>query len=176
VQFNRVFNGLLNFYEAWVRRALLRPGLTVVALMALFVVSLGIYPLLGVAFFPRTDAGQFTVNLKAPTGSRLGVTDSYVAKVENLIRQTVGRDFKMVVSNIGMVSGFSALYTSNSGPYTATIQAELADRHQVSSFEYMERVRKAIASNFPELRTFVQSGSMVDATLNSGCRHPSTSR
>ncbi len=171
-QFNRAFNALLNFYEAWVRRSLRRPGVTVTALTLVFVVSLAIYPLLGVAFFPQTDAGQFTINLKAPTGSRLGVTDSYVAKVENLIRKTVGHDFKMVVSNIGMVSGFSALYTSNSGPYTATIQTELADGHKLSSFEYMERVQRAIASNFPELRTFVQSGSLVDATLNSGMPAP----
>ena len=172
VAFNRGFNALLNFYEAWVRQALRRPGLTVVALSALFLLSFAIYPFLGVAFFPQTDAGQFTINLKAPTGSRLGVTDQYVAKVEDLIRQTLGHDFKMVVSNVGMVAGFSALYTSNSGPYTATVQAELADGHQVSSFEYMERVRKAIASKFPELRTFVQSGSMVDATLNSGMPAP----
>ncbi len=170
--FNRGFNGLLDFYETWVRYALRRPGLTVIALSAVFILSFAIYPFLGVAFFPRTDAGQFTINLKAPTGSRLGVTDNYVAKVENLIRQTLGHDFKMVVSNVGIVAGFSALYTSNSAPYTATIQTELAEGHQISSFDYMERVRKAIASNFPELRTFVQSGSMVDATLNSGMPAP----
>ena len=40
-------------------------------LTGVFIVSLVIYPLLGVAFFPRTDAGQFTINLKAPTGSRI---------------------------------------------------------------------------------------------------------
>jgi multidrug efflux pump subunit AcrB len=170
--FNRGFNALLNFYEDWVRQALRRPGLTVIALSALFLLSFLIYPFLGVAFFPQTDAGQFTINLKAPTGSRLGVTDQYVAKVEDLIRHTLGHDFKMVVSNVGMVAGFSALYTSNSGPYTATVQAELVDGHKISSFEYMERVRKAIESKFPELRTFVQSGSMVDATLNSGMPAP----
>ena len=100
------------------------------------------------------------------------MTDSYVAKVEDLIRKTVGDDFKMVVSNVGMVAGFSALYTSNSGPYTATIQTELKDDHRLSSFEHMERVRQAIAADYPELRTFIQSGSLVDATLNSGMPAP----
>ena len=66
--FNRGFTKLLDFYEAWVRRALLRPGLTVIALSGVFVASLAIYPLLGLSFFPRTDAGQFTINMKAPTG------------------------------------------------------------------------------------------------------------
>ena len=80
---------ILDFYEHWVRRALARPGLTVLALSGLFLVSLAIYPLLGLAFFPKTDAGQFTINLKVPTGTRIEVTDQYVAKVEDLIRHNV---------------------------------------------------------------------------------------
>ena len=171
--FNRLFNKMLDFYEASVRRALTRPGLTVLALSALFVLSLGIYPLLGLAFFPRTDAGQFTINMKAPTGSRIELTEQYVARVEDLIRRTVHpADFKMVVSNIGVVPDFSSLYTSNSGAYTATVQAALTDDHKVSSFEYMDRVRKAIAQQYPDVRTFFQTGSMVDSTLNMGMPAP----
>ncbi len=170
--FNRGFNRLLNWYESLVRRALVRPAITVLALIGLFIVSLVIYPFLGVAFFPQTDAGQFTVNLKAPTGSRIEVTEQYVAKVEDLVRRTVGHDFKMVVSNIGMVPDFSALYTSNAGPYTASVQSALQDDHKLSSFAYMDRVRSAIAEQYPDVRTFFQSGSMVDATLNSGMPAP----
>ena len=33
-----------------------------------------LYPLLGLAFFPRTDAGQFVINLKSPSGTRIEVT------------------------------------------------------------------------------------------------------
>ena len=171
--FNRMFGRVLDFYERWVRRALQRPGLTVAALGGLFLASLAIYPLLGLAFFPRTDAGQFTINLKAPTGSRIEVTEMYVQKVEDLIRRVVApKDFKMVVSNIGVVPDFSALYTTNAGPYTATIQVALQDDHEVSSFEYMDRVRSAIRKQFPDLRTFLSSGSMQDAILNSGMPAP----
>jgi multidrug efflux pump subunit AcrB len=123
--FNRMFNKLLEFYEKWVRRALVRPGLTVAVLSGLFLVSLALYPFLGLSFFPRTDAGQFTINLKAPTGTRIEVTEEYVAKVENLIRKVVDpHDFKLVVSNIGVVPDFSALYTTNAGPYTGTVQVQ----------------------------------------------------
>ena len=72
--FNAGFTRLLNLYESWVRRCLERPGLTVLALSGLFLVSLAIYPSIGVAFFPRTDAGQFTINMKAPTGTRIELT------------------------------------------------------------------------------------------------------
>src|ERR1700734_813944 len=70
-RFNQEFNKILDFYEYWVRRALQRPGLTVALLSGLFVLSLAIYPLLGLAFFPKTDAGQLTINLKVPTGTRI---------------------------------------------------------------------------------------------------------
>jgi HAE1 family hydrophobic/amphiphilic exporter-1 len=171
--FNRTFNRLLDFYEYWVRRAVQRPGLTVAILSGAFVLSLAIYPLLGLAFFPRTDAGQFTINLKVPTGTRIEVTEQYVANVENLIRHTIdAKDLKMVVSNLGVVPDFSALYTTNAGPYTATIQVALQDGHNQSSFEYMDRMQKEMAHQFPDIRTFFSSGSMVDAVLNMGMPAP----
>jgi multidrug efflux pump subunit AcrB len=171
--FNRMFNGLLNLYERSVRAVLRRPGLTVLGLSLLFIASLGLYRFMGLAFFPQTDAGQFTINLKVPTGTRIEVTEQYVAKVEDLIKQVVApSDFHMVVSNLGIVPDFSALYTTNAGPYTATIQVELNEDHQTSSFEYMDRLRREIAGNYPNVRTFFSSGSMVDAILNSGAPAP----
>jgi len=171
--FNRGFNRFLDFYEHSVRWALRRPAWTVVALAGVFVASLAIYPFLGLAFFPKTDAGQFTINLKAPTGTRIEVTDQYVGRVENLIRHDVTpHDLHMIVSNIGVVNDFSSLYTNNAGAYTATIQTELATDHGVSSFDYMDHVQHDIATHFPDLRTFIQSGSMVDAILNMGKAAP----
>ncbi len=171
--FNRGFGRLLDLYERWVRRAVARPGRCVALLLGLFVLSLALWPLLGLAFFPQTDAGQFTINLKVPTGTRIEVTEQYVARVEGLIRKVVDRrDFKMVVANIGVVPDFSALYTANTGPYTATVQVELNEPHRRSSFDYMERVRREIAAGYPEMRTFFQTGSMVDAVLNMGLPAP----
>ena len=167
--FNRQFNRLLNFYERSVRFALKAPVLTIVLLLGLFAASLGIYPFLGLAFFPRTDAGQFTVNIKVPTGTRIEVTNDYVAKIEDLIRQVVApKDLKMILSNIGVVNDISALYTTNAGMYTATIQVALNAGHDVSSFDYMDRVKARMAADFPDVRTFFQSGSLQDAILNQG--------
>ena len=172
-RFNRMFNKILDYYEFWVRRAVKRPGLTVLILSGVFLASLLIYPLMGLAFFPKTDAGQFTINLKVPTGTRIEVTDQYVAKVEDLIRGTVeGKDLRRIVSNIGVVPDFSSLYTTNSGPYTATVQVQLNAKHKLSSFEYMDRVQARMAKDYPEIRTFFSSGSMVDAILNQGAPAP----
>jgi multidrug efflux pump subunit AcrB len=171
--FNRTFQALLDVYERAVRAALGYPALTVLALSALFVLSLGLYRSLGLAYFPRTDAGQFTINLKVPTGARIEKTEEYVKNIEDLIKKTVDpADFKMVVSNIGIVPDFSALYTTNAGPYTATIQVELNESHKTGSFDYIGRVRREIASKYPDVRTFFSSGSMVDAILNMGAPAP----
>jgi hydrophobic/amphiphilic exporter-1 (mainly G- bacteria), HAE1 family len=171
--FNRGFGKVLDFYERAVRRAVVRPGWTVVALAGVFLLSLVIGPFLSVAFFPRTDAGQFSINMKVPTGTRIEVTEQYVKKVEDLIHRVVSpHDFKMVVSNIGVVNDFSSLYTDNAGEYTSTIQVALNDDHEVSSFEYIARVRQAIAAQLPDVRTFFQSGSMVDSIINMGMPAP----
>jgi multidrug efflux pump subunit AcrB len=167
--FNRKFNVLLDFYERWVRRALKRPGLTLALLIGIFVASLGIFPFLGRAFFPQTDAGQFTVNVKVPTGTRLEVTNDYVAKMEDVIRHAVDpADLKMVLSNIGVVNDISSLYTTNAGMYMATIQVALNEGHHVSSFDYIDRVKAQFATQFPDVRAYFQSGSMQDAILNQG--------
>jgi len=171
--FNRMFNRILDFYEVWVRRAVKRPALTVAILSGVFLASVAIYPLLGLAFFPKTDAGQFTINLKVPTGTRIEVTEQYVAKVEDLIRREIApKDLKMVVSNLGVMPDFSSLYTTNAGPYTATIQVALQDGHSKSSFWYIDHVQEAIAKQYPDIRTFFSSGSMVDAVLNMGMPAP----
>ena len=167
--FNRGFNRLLDVYEASVRRALRFPALTVIALLGVFGVSMMLYPFLGRAFFPRTDAGQFTVNVKVPTGTRIEVTNEYVARLENLIRKIVPpSDLRMVLSNIGVVNDLSSLYTSNAGMYTATVQVELNSPHVGSSFDYMNSVKAAVAAEFPDVRTFFQSGALQDAILNQG--------
>ncbi len=171
--FNRQFGKLLDFYEYWVRRALVHPGRTIAIIAGIFFASFAVTPWLGIAFFPRTDAGQFTLNIKAPTGTRIEDTDKYTAKVEGLIRNVVdAKDMRMIVSNIGVVDDFSSLYTTNAGEYTATVQVQLTDDHKASSFEYMDRVRDRMARELPNIRTFIQSGSMVDAILNMGMPAP----
>ena len=53
-------------YDASIVKSLARPKMTVAVIMGVFVLSLALSPLLGVSFFPRTDPGQFVINVKAP--------------------------------------------------------------------------------------------------------------
>ncbi|HZS51407.1 MAG TPA: efflux RND transporter permease subunit [Bryobacterales bacterium] len=171
--FNRHFENTLKGYDKAVRATLKRPAFVLAAFAAVFAVSFTLWPRLGLAFFPRTDAGQFVINLKAPSGTRLAVTESEIAKVEALIRKIVSpEDLGLIVSNIGVTPDFSAIYTPNSAMHTAFVQVSLKDGHKVGSYEYMERVEKAMAAELPELTTYFQSGGLVDAVLNLGLPAP----
>ena len=173
IWFNDRFESFLKIYDRLVAVTLRRPALTLSAFAVVFVMSLGIFPLLGLSFFPRTDAGQFVINLKAPTGTRLSVTENEVAKVEDLIRRLVApEDLGMIVSNIGATPDFSAIYTTNSAMHTAFVQVSLKEDHKVGSYEYMARVKKQIELDLPELSAYFQSGGLVDAVLNLGLPAP----
>jgi HAE1 family hydrophobic/amphiphilic exporter-1 len=167
------FTRLLVWYERRVRTALLSPRLVVAGVTAVFLVSLPLFPFLGVAFFPRTDAGQFVINLKSPTGSRIEVTAADVDRVETLVRKVVDpHDLELITANIGVQPDFSSIYTTNAGPHTSTVQVALIENHRVGSYEYMERTRRAIATELPHLSAYFQSGGMVDAVLNQGVPAP----
>ena len=143
------------------------------ALGVVFALSLLLYPRLQMAFFPRTDAGQFVVSLKAPSGTRLEVTQQEVEKVEDLIREVVApQDLGVILSNIGVTPGFSSIYTSNSAPHTAFVQVSLNENHKIGSYEYMDRVRRRIRTELPQLSTYFQSGGLADAVLNLGLPAP----
>ncbi len=171
--FNAKFERMLDFYERWVNKALDFPRATILGFVGLFLLSFLLIPFVGVAFFPQTDAGQFVINVKAPTGTRIEITNDYVKKVEDIVRQVVApKDLATIVSNIGVMPDFSALFTTNSGMHTAVVQVGLAADHHISSFEYMARVRAKVAEELPQLRTYFQSGGLVDAVLNQGMPAP----
>src|ERR1700758_1288545 len=171
--FNAKFEKMLNVYEGYVGKTLDRPREALLIFTGMFLLSFLLIPLVGVSFFPRSDAGQFLINVKAPTGTRIEVTNDYVKQVEDIVRQVVKpEDLTTVVSNIGVMADLSSLFTPNSGMHTAFVQVGLKEDHKTSSFVYMNEVRRRIATQLPQLRTYFQSGGLVDAVLNQGMPAP----
>jgi len=172
--FNMRFLKLLLYYDKAVEKALDRPKRTVAIILGgILAVLAGLFPFVSTAYFPRTDPGQFVINVKAPTGTRLEMTDSYIAKVEEDIRQIIpGRDLDMIVSNIGITPDLSAIYTSNSAMHTAFVQVNLKEEHRTGSYEYMDRVRRKLATDVPQLGAYFQAGGLVDSVVNQGLPAP----
>ncbi len=171
--FNAKFEKMLNVYEKYVQKTLDHPREALILFIGIFLLSFLLVPFIGVSFFPRSDAGQFVINVKAPTGTRIEVTNDYIKQVEAIVRQVVKPDdLNTVVSNIGVMADLSALFTPNSGMHTAFVQVGLKEDHHESSFVYMNEVRRRIAAQLPQLRTYFQSGGLVDAVLNQGMPAP----
>ena len=133
----------------------------------------GLFPILGRSYFPRTDPGQFVSDVKCPSGSRIELSNHYIAQVEDEIRKVIpSSDLGMIVSNIGITPDLSAIYTSNSAMDTAFVQVSLKEDHKIGSYAYMQRVRRRLASDMPELTTYFQAGGLVDSVINQGLPAP----
>jgi len=171
--FNRKFTGMLDGYEGVLKIGLLRPVALVLGISGVFILSLGLYPFIGQAYFPRTDPSQFVISVKAPSGTRLELTDQLIGQVEDVVRQIVPqKDLKIIVSNIGTTPGFNAILNPNSCPSTAIVQVGLNDGHALSSFDYMNRVRARLRRDLPQISAYFQTGGLVDAVINQGIPAP----
>jgi multidrug efflux pump subunit AcrB len=172
--FNFYFHHFLDRYEQFALRILQRPGLAATILLGgLAVILLGLFPFLGRAYFPRTDPGQFVINVRMPSGTRLEVSNEYVAKIEDTIRSVVKpKDLGMIVSNIGVYPDLSAIFTSNASMDSAFVQASLKEDHSVGSYQYMREVQDHLNREMPELSTYFQAGGLVDGVINQGLPAP----
>ena len=172
--FNAKFHAMLLWYEGLAYRAIKRPVFTAsVILGGVAILLVASFPFLGRAYFPRTDPGQFIINLRMPAGTRLEVSNDYVAKVEQIIRNTVRPgDMDMVVSNIGVYPDLSAIYTTNASMDTAFVQTSLKEGHRIGSYEYLRRVQREVSRQMPELSAYYQAGGLVDAVINQGLPAP----
>jgi len=172
-RFTAGFDALLHRYDRLVAKVLDAPRVTLLVSGVVFLASLLLFPLLGLSFFPRTDAGQFVINFKAPSGTKLEATEEEAAKLEAIVRRIVSKhDIGMTVTNIGVDPGFSALFSPNAAMHTGFTQVALTEDHKTSSFAYIDEIKRAVAKELPELQTFYSSGSLVDGVLNMGAPAP----
>jgi|HubBroStandDraft_6_1064221.scaffolds.fasta_scaffold04414_3 multidrug efflux pump subunit AcrB len=171
--FNHYYGRLQEKYDRSLDKCLARPGVVVIGFAAFVTLSLVAYPFVGVAFFPRTDPGQFVIRVKTPAGTRIELTDQYLARMEQDIREVMPEhDRGMIVSNIGITPDLSAIYTSNSGMNTAFVQVSLKEDHRLGSYAYMERVRRKLADDLPQVATYLTAGGLVDSVVNQGLPAP----
>ncbi len=97
------------------------------------IASFGLAPLLGSNFFPSVDAGQITLHVRAPEGTRIEDTAALFDRVEARSARSSRRGVGDVVDNIGMpISGINRAYsnTGGIGPMDGDIYVTLKDDHR----------------------------------------------
>jgi multidrug efflux pump subunit AcrB len=175
----RFFDGMEAFYERVLQWALGHRRFVVGAIAVSFVASLflvtapsfGLKPLIGTEFFPSSDEAQFRVNLKAPVGTRVEETERIVKGMEAIIRANLRpEELKTIVSNVGIPQGRSAVFTTNTGPHSGTIQVYLAtaDARKRGDREIVNALRPKFAGQFPGTIYRFVTGGIVSRVINFG--------
>jgi len=142
---------------------------------SLFVAALSLFPHIGQEFFPQVDAGQITINLRAPSNWRLDATERRVADVEGFIRNEIApNEIQTIISEIGLNPDWSSAYTQNAGQQDAIIRVQLTADRARSAQDYAIQLRHAFADDerFADLRVSFDTGGMVSAALNYGASSP----
>ncbi|HET6328822.1 MAG TPA: efflux RND transporter permease subunit [Planctomycetaceae bacterium] len=142
------------------------------AALAGVIILLG--PVLRREFFPEVDAGAFEIYVRAPSGTRIEETEAKIAGVEQFVKDQLGDDLELVISEIGLTPNWSAAYTPNAGPMDAVVKIQLKPERSRSAQENVQVLRQGLAadSRFSDLEFAFDAGGMVRAAMNEGKSTP----
>src|SRR5947199_51956 len=173
--FNRRFERLRERYTALLAWALSHRRIVAGVFAGFVTVSLGLFWLIGMDFFPSVDAGQLRLHVRCPAGTRIEETERRVAAVEDVIRQTIpANEIDTVIDNLGLPPGginfaFSdaSLVTDGDGEILIAFKPEHG-----STAAYAEKLRAILAERFPDLTVFFAPADIVSQILNFGLAAP----
>ncbi|VFU16265.1 efflux RND transporter permease subunit [Methylocella tundrae] len=167
-------SGFSRFREAYrdsVAFSVKRAGVTSAFFILLIAFSLPLFPQLGRDFFPRVDAGQMRLHVRAPPATRIEETQRYFAEVESVVRKIVGEDqIDIILDNIGLpYSGINIALSDSAtiGPMDGEILISLKEKHTPTA-DHVANLRRELPKRFPELQFFFQPADIVDQVLNFG--------
>jgi len=127
---------------------------------------IGIYASLGTSIFPHTDKGQFTVRLRAPTGTRIERTEALSQKALQIIEREAG----VVKMSVGYVGTFptnypvQGCYQWTSGPEEAILKVALPSNSGKRIDAFQERLREVLPK---ELKAWLREQWTVEGVPES---------
>ncbi len=118
--------------------------LVLLGVAIIFFASLTMFRFVGSEFFPSTDAGEISVAVEMPPGTRLDMTDDVVKRIENIVREDVPE-----VESWYTTAGYSETgdWGSNEGAQLGYAFIKLVDENQRerSTEEVISALRSSIA-------------------------------
>jgi multidrug efflux pump subunit AcrB len=173
--FQTRFEHMRNAYRRLLGSALAHRKLVAVCFGLIVVACAALIPFIGTDFFPRVDAGQIRLHVRAPAGTRIEETEGYFKQVEETIRQTVPpAELSDILDNIGLpYSGYNIALsdTATIGSFDGEILVSLKPDH-ASTWNYIRDLRNRLNRQFPDLSFFFQPADIVGQILNFGLPAP----
>ena len=173
--FNRKFETMRRGYGGLLAWALSHRLAVTVAFVLLVGLSAVIYPFIGNDFFPRVDAGQIRLHVRAPAGTRIEETERYFAQVSEEIRKVIpAREVSVILDNMGIPNSGINLSLSDGtliGPADGEIMIALKEHHAPTA-DYMNKLRKELPRKFPDCVFFFAASDISTQVLNFGLSAP----
>ena len=174
--FERGFEKLREGYRRALRAALHSPRLFAACFLAFCIFSGLISLVLGRDFFPKVDAGQIRLHMRARTGLRIEETARLADQVNAVIRDTIPKnELTTVLDNIGLpYSGINLTYSNAGtvGTSDAEILVQLKQERGKSTTAYINDLRDKLPQHFPGVQFFFQPADIVTQILNFGSPSP----
>jgi multidrug efflux pump subunit AcrB len=164
-------------YGAAVGKVLKAPALAIMAYIAVTgaVMALAV-GLLGREIFPRVDASQFQVRLRAPVGTRVERTEAMTREVLEEINRAAGHDnVAITLSFVGTQPPsypVNTIYLWTSGQYEAVISVALKRSAGIKLREFEEKLRKTLSDKLPGSSFSFEAGDIVSQIMNFGSPTP----
>ena len=144
------------------------------ALAAILIVFIG--RRLGTEIFPRVDAGQLQVRLRAPTGTHVDGTEAIALQALDIIKNEVG------TNNVEITLGFigvhpssypiNLIYLWNGGSEEGVVQVQLKPGTSIRIEELKERLRKKFAAELAEVSFSFEPSDIVSRVMSLGAPTP----
>ena len=175
LRYEHAFERLRRKYRRGLEVCLRHRGRLALGVLGVALASFLLFPWLGQDFFPKVDSGQFTLHLRAPTGTRIEETARLCDMVENTIRQEIPpQELTSVIDNIGLPYSTVNLSYSTAAPIgtgDADILVSLTHEHHPTA-EYVRSLRRRLAREYPGVTFYVLASDMVSQILNFGLPAP----
>jgi len=165
--------------EAYARRLdTLAPARLLMA--GYLVVSVGVIVLigsrLGTEIFPRVDAGQMQVRLRAPAGTDIDGTEKVALHALDIIKRDAGADNVRISLGLLGVHGsnfpINFVHLWNGGPEEGVLQVQLKKGTGVRMRDLEERLRKDFAAEIPTASFSFEPGDIVSRVMSLGASTP----
>ena len=173
--FERGFERTRHAYRDLLTLLVRRRGVFIPGFLACCLALFALGPWLGQDFFPNTDSGQFTLHMRAKTGTRIEETARLADEVETAMRRLIpARELDTIVDNIGLpYSGINLTHTATGvlGAADADIMVSLKPDHRPTT-GYLEAIRKIVAQEFPGVTFYSLPADMITQILNFGMPSP----
>ena len=174
--FERNFEKFREGYRRALDVALHSPKLFAGCFLAFCVLSVLLVGVLGRDFFPKVDAGQIRLHMRARTGLRIEETARLADQVNGVIRETIPKDeLTTVLDNIGLpYSGINLTYSNAGtiGSSDAEILVQLKEVRGKPTGAYINDLREKLPQRFPGVQFFFQPADIVTQILNFGTPAP----